>query len=206
MLQLVDQSPHEMLSSHPSHHTTCLPIMRQPVSGTDIVKHSKRKQPSMSWYLSTWPHCTPAVETVEKVSRDSVLERTATGLSLSFLPSRKVTGPSWACFFLQQMESAKLSNTWVITSTVSGTAPGTHLLSHVILSFQSQTRNTGGDRAVGKREAYVTLKYHMLALIHSVCLFVKYTCSTVSLSLCRYPSRIHFNVSMLGGVWDTASD
>lgn len=83
---------------------------------------------------------------------------------------------------------------------MSGAAPGTHLRSHIILSFQSQIRNAGGDRAVGKRDAYVTLKYHMLALIHSVRLFVKYTCSAVSISLCRYPSLIHFNVTMLGGV------
>ena len=128
---------------------------------------------------------------VEKASRDSVLERTEVakrlllGLLLSFLQPRQVTGPSWACFFVQQMESVKLSNTWVIiTFTVSGTAPGTHLLSHIILSLQSQIRNAGGDRAVRKRDTYVTLKYHTLTLIHSIRLFVKYACSTVPVSLC----------------------
>lgn len=83
---------------------------------------------------------------------------------------------------------------------MSGTAPGTHLLSHIILSLQSQIRNAGGDRAVRKKDVYVTLKYHMLALVHSIRLFVKYTCSTVPISLCHYPSLIHFNVTVLGGV------
>ena len=52
------------------------------------------------------------------------------------------------------------------------------------LSLQSQIRNAEGDQAVRKRDAYVTLKYYTLALIHSIRLFVQHTCPTVRISVC----------------------
>lgn len=65
-----------------------------------------------------------------------------------------------------------------------GTTPGTHLLPHVTLSLQSQIRNAEGDKAVRKRDAYVTLKYYTLALVHSIRLLVQYTCPAVRISVC----------------------
>lgn len=74
-----------------------------------------------------------------------------------------------------------------------GTVPDSHLLPRVTLNLQSRTRNAERDKAIRKRDGYITLKYHTLALIHSIRLFAQYTCPTVCISPCLCDSSlIHF--------------